>query len=151
MTFDAEELAKQASILIEEDHPNSNPDLQAMVGDPDDTSVSTFAQFKPNPGTTQVPDPNSPVEGDFFFAAYLIAGAAFEDKNGQQWTITEYLDQDNIQIENRWYPRVCPRVTVQNIRQSIYAWIEPVYQVISAVPDGVDYGVQRVKMVKDNK
>ena len=37
MSFDPELLAKTARVLDESDTPNSNPKLQAIIGDPDDT------------------------------------------------------------------------------------------------------------------
>src|SRR5258708_4881028 len=79
MSFDPTDLAvtlsKVARVLDESDLPNGNPELQAMVGDPDDHRTSPFAQFKPNPGDTQLPNPLSPVEGDEMFFAYMIPGA----------------------------------------------------------------------------
>jgi hypothetical protein len=77
----------------------------------------------------------------------MIPGAAFESHDGQQWTILSYPDQDNVEIENRWYPRLTAKVSLYDIRRSIYAWIEPIQQVVPAAPAGVDYGVQRVKVL----
>ncbi len=147
----AELVAKQAGVLCMDDAPNGNPDLQAMVGDPDDTRTSTFAQFKPNPGDMSLPNPLSPVEGDEIFYAYLIPGAAFQSHDGQQWTILDYPWQGVITLENRWYPRITPQVSVYDVRRSIDQWIEPIQQTVPPPPPGVDYGTLKVRVVDDSK
>jgi hypothetical protein len=143
-----EEAPKTASALhMRDDHPTSNQDLQTIVGDADDQVTSTFAQFGPNPGNAQLVNENSPISGDDVFWLGCIAGAKFQDKNGQQWVIT-HLDFDgNVVIENVWYPRLTPHVSIYDIRRSIYAWIEPIQQVVPEPPAGYDYGALRVKDV----
>jgi hypothetical protein len=149
----AEELAlgvaKQARILCEEDIPNSNPELQRMVGDPDDTRTSPFAQFGPNPGTLQLPNPLSPVEGDEMFFAYMIPGAKFQAHDGSQWNILDYPWMGMVHIENVWYPRINAQVSVYDIRRSIDQWVEPVQVSVPAPPPGVDYGTLKVR-IEDN-
>jgi hypothetical protein len=146
MSFDPELLAKTARVLDESDTPNSNPKLQAIVGDPDDTRVSTFAQFGPNPGSMQLPNPLSPVEGDEMFWAYMIPGATFQANDGSQWNILDYPWMGNVEIENRWYPRIHAWVSIHDIRRSIEQWVEPVQQYIPAPAPGVDYGAMLVKI-----
>jgi hypothetical protein len=147
MAFDASELAKTARVLDESDLPNGNPELQSMVGDPDDYRSSPFAQFKPNPGNMQLPNPLSPIEGDEMFFAYMIPGAAFQAKDGSQWNILDYPWQGVVHIENRWYPRINAQVNLNDVRRSIEQWIEPVQVFIAAPAPGVDYGALAVKIV----
>jgi hypothetical protein len=143
-------LAKVARILGEDEQPNSDVTLQTMVGDPNDTRISTFTQFQPNPGTMQLPNPLSPIEGDEIFFAYLIPGAIFGAHDGSEWWIESYSSNDDIEIENRWYPRLRGHVSLWDIRRSIHEWIEPITQTIPPPPPGVDYSAQLVRMVDDN-
>jgi hypothetical protein len=147
MTFDAAELAKTARILDESDRPNSDPELQKIVGDPDDARISTFAQFAPNPRGTLLPNPLSPVEGDEIFFAYLIPGAKFQSHDGSQWMIEDYPWQGMVQITNVWYPRINAQVSVYDVRRSIEQYVEPIQQFIPPPPPGVDYSALRVKIV----
>jgi hypothetical protein len=151
MSFDPTDLAatlsKTARVLDESDLPNSNPELQSMVGDPDDARISTFAQMKPNPGNMQLPNPLSPVEGDEIFFAYMLPGAKFQAHDGSQWNILDYPWQGKVQIENVWYPRINAQVSLNDIRRSIEQWVEPVQQFVPAPPPGVDYGALPVKIV----
>ena len=70
MAFDpntlTDSLFKTARILCEDEQTNSDATLQALIGDPSDARTSTFVQFKPNPGTMQLPNPLSPIEGEKF-------------------------------------------------------------------------------------
>lgn len=143
-------LVKTARILCEDEEVNSDTTLQAIVGDPADARSSTFVQFKPNPGTMQMPNPLSPVEGDEVFFAYMIPGAAFQSHDGQEWTILTYSGNDDIEIENRWYPRLTPHVSLWDIRRSIHQWIEPIGQTVPPPPPGVDYSAQLVRMVDND-
>ena len=143
----SETLAKTARILCEGDCPNSDQELQAMVGDPSDVRTSTFAQFKPNPGTLQLPNPLSPVEGDEIFFAYMIPGAVMQAHDGTQWNIMSYGAPDEIEIENRWYPRQHGIVSIGDIRRSIDQWVEPIQQTVPPPPPGVDYSALPVKVM----
>jgi hypothetical protein len=147
MAFDPTDLAKTARILDDTDDVMINPELQAQVGDANDVRISTFAQFSPNPGNTQLPNPMSPLEGDEIFFAYMIPGAAFQSRDGGQWNVVDYPWQGYVQIENRWYPRIQGRVSMNDVRRSIEQWIEPIQQFVPAPPPGVDYGAQLVKIV----
>lgn len=148
MAFDAAaELAKTARVLDESDLPNGNPELQSMVGDPDDYRTSTFAQFKPNPGNMQLPNPLSPIEGDEIFFSYMIPGAKFQARDGSQWSILDYPYQGIVHIENVWYPSLNAQVNLNDVRRSIEQWVEPIQQFIPAPPPGVDYGALPVKIV----
>jgi hypothetical protein len=147
MAFDVNDLAKTARVLCDDDQPNVNPDLQAMVGDPDDSRISTFAQMGPNPGNLLLPNPLSPVEGDEIFFAYLIPGAIFQSHDGSEWWILGYDARGQVEIENRWYPRIHAQVSVYDIRRSIHQYVEPVQQVIPPPPPGVDYDAQPVRVV----
>lgn len=140
-------LVKTARILCEDEQVNSDSKLQSMVGDPDDARSSAFVQFNPNPGTMQLPNPLSPVEGDEIFFAYLIPGAIFQAHDGSEWWIESYTAPDEIEITNRWYPRINAVVSVNDIRRSIHQWVEPVTQTIPPPPPGVDYGALNVKIV----
>ena len=142
-----EALVKTAGVLCEGDHPASDPELQAMVGDPDDVRTSTFAQFKPNPGNLQLPNPLSPLEGDETFFAYMLPGAVFQAHDGSEWNILFYEGADSVQIENRWYPRISWFVSIGDIRRSIHQWIEPVTQTVPPPPPGVDYSALPVKVM----
>ena len=144
----AENLIKTARILCEdEDHTNSDSELQKQVGDPTDSRTSTFVQFRPNPGTMQLPNPMSPVEGDEIFFAYLIPGAIFQANDGTEWWIESYTAPDEIEITNRWYPRINAIVSINDVRRSIRQWVEPVTQEVPPPPPGVDYGALPVKIV----
>ena len=150
--MDAKELAtmvaKTAGILTTDDHPNSDPELQLIIGDPDDTRVSTFAQFRANPGDMFLPNPLSPIEGDEIFWCYLIPGAVFQSHDGHQYTILDYPDNNGfLHIEDRWYPRIAPHVSIYDVRRSIDQWVEPIQQTIPPPPPGVDYGAMLVKHV----
>ncbi len=140
-------VSKTARVLCEGDHPNADSDLQAMVGDPTDTRTSTFAQFHPNPGTMQLPNPLSPIEGDEIFFAYMLPGAVFQAHDGSEWNILFYDGADSIQIENRWYPRISWFVSIGDIRRSIHQWIEPITQTVPPPPPGVDYSALPVKVM----
>jgi hypothetical protein len=143
----ADSLAKTARILCEDEQPNSDTTLQAMVGDPADARMSTFVQFKPNPGSMQLPNPLSPVEGDEIFFAYMIPGAIFQAHDGTEWWIESYDSSDQIEITNRWYPRINAVVSINDIRRSIHQWVEPITQTVPPPPPGVDYGALPVKIV----
>jgi hypothetical protein len=140
-------VSKTAQVLCEGDHPNADSDLQAMVGDPTDVRTSTFAQFHPNPGTMQLPNPLSPIEGDEIFFAYMLPGAVFQAHDGSEWNILFYDGADSIQIENRWYPRISWFVSIGDIRRSIHQWIEPITQTVPPPPPGVDYSALPVKVM----
>jgi hypothetical protein len=146
----ASAVAKTARILTEEDLPNGNPELQKMVGDPDDFRTSTFAQFAPNPGNLLLPNPLSPVEGDEVFFAYMMPGAIFQAHDGSQWWILGYDYRGQVEIENRWYPRIHAQVSVYDVRRSIDQWIEPIQQTVPPPPPGVNYDAQPVVIV-DNE
>src|SRR5271157_3713560 len=147
MAFDAAELAKVARVLDESDRPNVNPELQEMVGDPDDARISTFAQMRPNPQGTLLPNPLSSVEGDEIFFAYMIPGAKFQSHDGGQWMIEDYPWQGVVHITNVWYPRINAQVNLNDVRRSIEQWVEPIQQFVPAPPPGVDYGAMPVKIV----
>ena len=143
----AETLVKTARILCEEDHVNADSTLQIMVGDPNDSRTSTFVQFKPNPGSMQLPNPLSPIEGDEIFFAYLIPGAIFQAHDGTEWWIDSYTAPDEISISNRWYPRINAFVSINDIRRSIHQWVEPITQTVPPPPPGVDYSALPVRIV----
>jgi hypothetical protein len=143
----AETLVKTARILCEEDHVNADSTLQIMVGDPNDSRTSTFVQFKPNPGSMQLPNPLSPIEGDEIFFAYLIPGAIFQAHDGTEWWIDSYTAPDEISISNRWYPRINAFVSIDDIRRSIHQWVEPITQTVPPPPPGVDYSALPVRIV----
>lgn len=151
MAFNAQdfagELVKVARVLDDSDELGISAELQAMVGDPDDYRTSTYAQFNPNPGNMQLPNPLSPVEGDEIFYAYMIPGAKFQARDGSQWNILDYPYQGIVHIENVWYPRVNAQVNLNDIRRSIEQWVEPIQQYVPAPPPGVDYGALPVKIV----
>ena len=140
-------LAKSASVLCD-DHQEINPELQRLVGDPDDVAVGVFSQMKPNPGTMQLPNPLSPIEGDEIFFTYLWPGAVFQSHDGQQWQIEAYDWTGQIEITNRWYPRQHAQVSVYDVRRSIHSWVEPIQQLVPPPPPGVRYDAQPVKIVE---
>lgn len=140
-------LAKTACILGEPE-PKLNPELQRMVGDADDTYVSNFTQFKPQPGTLQLPNPLSPVEGDELFFSYMWPGAVFRSHDGNDWQIEAYDWTGQVEISNRWYPRVRAQVSVYDVRRAIHSWIEPVQQLVPPPPPGVRYDAQPVRVVE---
>jgi hypothetical protein len=150
----ATELADFAGVktarMLEVEEKGTTPALQRLVGDPDDQVKTPFTQFKPTPGTMQMPNPLSPVSGDETFFAYLIAGARFQAHDGSWWEIIDYNFQNySVEIENVWYPRIHAVVSVWDIRRSIHSYIEPVQVLIPPPPPGnEDYDVQRVKIVK---
>ena len=140
-------LTKTARILCEDEEVNSDSTLQAIVGDPSDSRSSTFVQFKPNPGTMQLPNPLSPIEGDEIFFAYMIPGSRFQSHDGSEWMIQNYVNPDEIEIYNVWYPSVQPIVSLNDVRRSIHQWTSPITQTVPPPPPGVDYGALPVKIV----
>jgi len=143
----AETLAKTAGILCDE-HTAINPDLQSLVGDPDDTAISTFAQFKTNPGSLQMPNPLSPIQGDEIFFAYLWPGAVFQSHDGHQYNIEAYDFYGQFEITDRWYPRIRAQVSIMDIRKSIDQYVEPVQVTVPVMPPGVNYDAQNVRIVE---
>jgi hypothetical protein len=133
-------LAKVARVLDCTDGGNTNPTLQAMVGDPDSFSTSTFTQFEPE-GNRPIPNPLSTLQGDEVFFCYLIPGAKFQSHDGSQWIIEEYPWQGVIHIANVWYPRINAHVSVADVRRSIEQWIEPITQFVPPAPPGLDYSL----------
>jgi hypothetical protein len=147
----ADLVVKTAGILCVDDAPGSNPDLQAIVGDPDDSRTSPFAQFKPNPGGTQIPNPLSAVQGDEMFFAYAMTpGAVFQDHSGQQWIVESYGWDGQVEISNRWYPAIRAQVSIVDVRRSIDQVVEPVQFTVPPPPAGVDYGTLLVKENNNN-
>lgn len=143
-------LRKTASgtLLVRDDHPSANAKLQQIMGDPLDQPYTPFVQFRPNPGTMQIPNPLSPIEGDEAFFTYLIPGAVFQSHDGQQWVIDNYNQGAyGVEIYNRWYPRQRAFVNIDDIRRSIHSYVEPVQVVIPAPPPGVSYIGQPVRIV----
>jgi hypothetical protein len=143
----ASALLKSASILSDDEEVNSDAALQALVGDPDDARTSTFAQHSPNPGTMQLPNPGSPIEGDDIFFTYMIPGSRFQDHNGREWMIQNYTGPDNVEIYDVWYPKTAPIVSLNDVRRSIHQWTSPITQTVPPPPPGVDYGSQPVKIM----
>ena len=72
----------------------------------------------------------SPVLGDHAFFTYFVPGAVFEAKDGTQWDIENIADTGYARIRNRWYPREEVTLHSSDIRKTIYAWIEPVQQIV---------------------
>lgn len=140
-------LSKTARILCEDEQPNSDTTLQGIIGDPDDTRSSTFAQFKPNPGTMQLPNPMSPVEGDEIFFMYMMPGSQFQSHDGHMYMIQNYTGPDEVEIYDIWYPHLQAIVSLNDIRRSIYQWTSPITQTVPPPPPGVDYGALPVKIV----
>lgn len=131
-----------------EDHPSSSTDLQAVVGDPLDQPISPFAQYHPNMGNMQTPNPLSPIQGDETFFMYLIPAAVFQSHDGQQWVIDSYTGGSyGVGLYNRWYPRQRAFVNVDDVRRSIHSWIEPVQVVVPPPPPGVTYYGQPVRVI----
>jgi hypothetical protein len=139
---------KTASLLIPDDHPSDNTKLQRIMGDPLDQPISAFAQYEPNPGSNQIANPLSPIQGDAAFFAYMIPGAVFQSHDGHQWEIESY-DQGsyNVELYDRWYPRVRANVSLDAVRRSIHSWVEPIQQVVPPPPKGVSYTGQPVRIV----
>jgi hypothetical protein len=140
---------KTASMFIKDDHPETNLELQNILGDPDDQVVTPFTQFSPNPGGNLMANPMSPHGGDDTFWAYMIPGAKFQAHDGSQWIILDYTFEGAVELQNVWYPRLCPIVSVQDVRRSIAAWIEPVQVIVRPAPAGVDYGSLATTVKKD--
>ena len=139
-----------ATLLVRDDHPSSNTKLQTIMGDPLDQPISAFAQFYPNPGSTQIPNPLSPIEGDACFFTYMIPGAVFQSHDGQQWVIEDYnAAAYGVELYNRWYPRLRAFVNLDDVRRSIHSWVEPVQTVVPPPPPGVNYFGQPVRIVGD--
>lgn len=133
----ATSLSKQAGILVPE-QAVSNSKLQDMVGLAGD-ATSIFAQTSPRSGEGQMDNPMSPIHGDEIFFTYLWVGARFQSHDGQWWEIDEYDGWGKIGLHNVWYPRMQAIVSVDDVRRSIYAWIEPIQQVVPPAPAGVSY------------
>jgi hypothetical protein len=136
------------SMLGHDDQPSANSKLQQTMGDSLDQPISAFAQFYPNVGTMQMPNPLSPVEGDACFFTYMVPGAVFQSHDGQQWDVLDYNGGAyGVHIQNRWYPRLQAWVNLDDIRRSIHSWVEPVQVVVPPPPPGVNYIGQPVRIV----
>lgn len=72
----------------------------------------------------------SPVLGDHAFYTYFAPGAVFEAKDGTQWDVENIADTGYCRIRNRWHPREEITLHTADLRKTIHAWIEPVYQVV---------------------
>ena len=138
---------KTASLLVPDDHPSSNTKLQRIMGDPLEQPLNAYAQYAPS-GSVQLSNPLSPIEGDADFFAYMIPGAVFQSHDGHQWEIEDY-DQGsyNVEIFDRWYPRVRANVSLDAVRRSIHSWVEPVQVVVPPPPSGVTYTGQPVRII----
>jgi hypothetical protein len=140
--------ADGSMLTSEELLPSENMKLQSIVGDPMDQPISAFAQFYPNVGTMQMPNPLSPVEGDACFFTYMVPGAVFQSHDGQQWDVLDYNGGAyGVHIQNRWYPRLMAWVNLDDVRRSIHSWVEPVQVVVPPPPPGVNYIGQPVRIV----
>ena len=136
------------SMLVHDDHPSANTKLQQIMGNPMDQPISAFAQFSPNLGTMQTPNPLSPIEGDACFFMYLVSGAVFQSHDGQQWVIEDYnAGPYGISLYNRWYPRKHAFVNLDDVRRSIHSWVEPCQVVVPPPPPGVQYQGQPVRII----
>lgn len=140
---------KQANAFTSMDEiPVDSASLQEIIGDPDTHPISWSTQTKPSEGGALQYDPNSPLEGDEIFFSGLFDGAQFQDKNGDWWAILDYQFEGQVQIQNVWRPRTVAVVSIQDIRRSIHAWINPFYQRVPPPPAGVDYGVVETRSVQ---
>jgi len=140
--------ADGSMLTLEDRLPSESTKLQAIVGDPLDQPVSAFAQFYPNTGNMQTPNPLSPLEGDSCFFMYMIPGAVFQSHDGQQWVIENYnAGPYGVELYNRWYPRLRAFVNLDDVRRSIHSWVEPVQTVVPPPPPGVSYIGQPVRIV----
>lgn len=136
------------SMLVHDDHPSASTKLQTIMGDSLDQPISAFAQFYSNPGTMQLPNPLSPIEGDACFFMYMIPGAVFQSHDGQQWVVDDYnAAAYGVELYNRWYPRLRAFVNLDDVRRSIHSWVEPVQAVVPPPPPGVTYTGQPVRIV----
>lgn len=136
------------SMLGHDDQPSATSKLQQIMGDPLDQPISAFAQFYPNVGSMQTPNPLSPIEGDACFFMYMVPGAVFQSHDGQQWDVLDYNGGAyGVHIQNRWYPRLLAWVNIDDVRRSIHSWVEPVQIVVPPPPPGVNYVGQPVRIV----
>jgi hypothetical protein len=143
------ETPKQASNpRLQQDIPNIDPKLQALVGDPNRGGISMFSQTSPEVGEGLLANPLSPTEGDDIFFTGLMPGSRFQSRDGQWWDILEYEWEGKVLIQNTWRPMLQAAVSVQDVRRSIYCWLEPFTQVVPDPPAGVDYGVIETRSVK---
>jgi hypothetical protein len=110
------------------------------VESPTNEATSWSSQTSPQV-SSQTFDPKSPLGGDNIFYSFLIPGAVFQDKNGDQWEILSYEWNGRVEIENRWYPSQSnANVPVADIRRSIHSWVEPVQIKVPPPVPGVIYG-----------
>jgi hypothetical protein len=137
---------KRANALTEGMLVPINQSLQDIVG-VDRDATSAFAQTSPELGSGMIANPLSPLQGDEAFFTYLLPGAIYQAHDGSTWEIEEYDFEGKVRISNPWYPRRQGVVSVQDIRRSIYAWIDPVHVPVPPPPAGVDYGILDVREV----
>ena len=93
--------------------------------DTEDKDLTLGPTTDPNVAKSQ-----SPVLGDHAFYTYYVPGAAFEAKDGSQWDVENIADTGYARIRNRWYPREEVTLHTEDIRKTIHAWIEPIYQLV---------------------
>lgn len=141
---------KKASVMKELDERplvGINLELQNKVGDPDDSVSSWASQSKPNPQNGQIDNPLSPLQGDDMFFTYIVPGAVFQSRDGNQFEILTPIENNRVRICNRWYPRRQAEVSLGDIRRSIVAIVEPVQLSFPDAPLNVNYDAQLVKVV----
>ena len=97
--------------------------LVPATGDPRDLTLGPTTD--PNSAKNQ-----SPVMGDHAFYTYCVPGAVYEAKDGTQWDIENVADTGYVRIRNRWHPREEVTLHMTEVRKTIYAWIEPVQQIV---------------------
>lgn len=83
----------------------------------------------PTAGTTSAAA-DSPISGDHAFFTYCAPGATFQAHDGTYWILENISDTGFARIRNIWYPREEATVPLHNVRQSIYAWVEPIQQIV---------------------
>jgi hypothetical protein len=102
------------------------------------TPVSWSSQTDPN-SSLLLANPLSPVQGDETFYTFLIPGSVFQAHDGSQWLVLEYEWDARVYIENRWYPAISANVSVEDVRRSIDAWVDPVYVKVPPPIPGIKY------------
>jgi hypothetical protein len=138
---------KRANALTHDRDQIITQSLQDIVGE-DRSPVSAFGQTSPDLGHGLLANPLSPLQGDEIFWTYCMSGAIFQSHDGQVWEIQSYAGEGTVEVMNLWYVRQRGFVSIQDLRKSIYAWIDPVQLRVPPPPAGVDYGTLDVRVVQ---
>jgi len=72
----------------------------------------------------------NPTQGDSLFFTYCIPGAIFLAKDGSYWILEHITENGLCRVRNQWYPRQERTMSMDILRNVIYAWTDPSWIVV---------------------